>query len=159
MAAVEIDELRRVLYARAPGESVTYTKTELPELPNELSATVLGTPNWIAHPGAIAQYRASLAIHAYEMEDVWDFHRDRYDPYENPLGHFFFDAPELPIAVLLSAVTGLITYCVMDRREKEKPKDERSWWIPSLVALGVAAIVGILVYIAAAFVRVAVGTS
>lgn len=154
---VEFEELRERLKAAAPGESVTYSKSELPELPPEFSPTVLGTPNWIAQPGATAQYRASPGLHAYELDQEWKIHRDRYDPKTEPAGHFFFDAPELPIAALVAAVAGFLTYVFFDRRERQKDEADRNPWAPLLLALGVAALVGLFVYVIAALVRVFVG--
>lgn len=154
---VEIGEIRRALSSREPGESVSISKTEVPDLPPEFSPTLLGTPNWIAHPGAVGQYRASPALHAYEMEDSWDLHRDRYDPKENPFGHMVFDAPEVPIAGLIAAIAGSIAFWIAQKFEDEKPESERRLWFAGVVAAGVALIVGIIAYILGALVRVAMG--
>src|SRR5271170_6228466 len=107
------DGFNRILaetYSKAPGESVSIPKSEMPDLPSQFSETVSGTPLWIAHPGSSAQYRASPALHAYELEDRWKIHRDQYDPGENPLGHVLFDAPELWIAAIAAALAGVATY-------------------------------------------------
>ena len=157
MGAVGFEDIRSALSARAPGESLTISKEDLPSLPPEFSETLLGTPNWIAHPGAVAQYRASPAIHAYEMSMTWEFHRDEFDPMDDPLRHFFFDAPELPIAAFAAAVAGFLTYVFFERKEREKDEVDRNPWFPFLVGLGVAALVGLVVYVIAALIRVFVG--
>lgn len=157
MGSVGFDEIRRTVGARASGEPVSYAKREMPELPSEFSPTLLGTPNWIARPGAVAQYRAPPALHAYELKDGWEVHRDQYDPRKDPLGHFFFDAPELPIAGVFAALAGIVTYFILDRKENEKPESERNPWITIGVAIAIAAIVGIVAYVLAALARVAFG--
>jgi hypothetical protein len=155
--SMDFDQLRCKVSARSPGESVWIPKSELPSLPPEFSQTLLGTPLWIAHPGATAQHRATPAMHAYETDEGWWVHRDKCDPGENPVGHFFFDAPELPIATFAAAVAGVLTYLFLDGRERDKDEYERNPWFPALVAIGVATIVGIVVYVLAALARVAFG--
>lgn len=149
--------LRAVLEAKQPGESVRIPKSEMPRLPLGFSRTLLGTPLWIAHPGSTAQYRAHSAVHAYEMGHSWDVHRDQYDPNDNPFEHALFDAPELPIAAVLSAIAGVLTYLLVAHREEEKPGEERHWWMSLLVSLAVAALVGMAAYIVGALLRVAAG--
>ena len=157
MSSCSLEEIRAIASDLSPGQSFSITKAELPSLPPEFEKTSLGTPLWIAHPGSTAQYRASPALHAYEMSDEWVFHRDQYDPHEDPVGHFFIDAPELPIATLFSTVAGAITYLILNRKEQSKPEEERNPWIPIGLAIAVAAIVWFVVYVLAALVRVAVG--
>lgn len=147
------ERLRTDLASRTPGESVWISRTELPELPQEWERTLLGTPLWIAKPGSSAQYRSG-ALHAYEFDGGYDFHRDRCDPREDPLGHFFLDAPELPIAGLIAGIVGFLTYLYLEQREEGKDEDERRWWLPLVVAAGVAVVVGIVSYILGAFVRI-----
>lgn len=155
MGSLGIDDIRRAVGSRAPGESVSYAKRDLPELPSEFSLSLQGTPNWIAYPGAVAQYRASPALHAYELEDGWEVHRDQYDPRRDPVGHFFFDAPELPIATLCAGIAGLLAYFYFDGRENEKSDEERRPWLPVAIAAGIALVVCIIVYVIAALFRVA----
>ena len=45
----------------------------------------------------------------------------------------------------------------LDEREREKDESDRNPWLPVLAALGVAAIVGIVVYFLAALLRVSFG--
>ena len=151
-----IEDIRKVLEGVPPGRSLQISKKSMPTLPAEFVRTSLGTPNWLAHPGASAQYRAKTAMHAYEMTDRWDFHRDHYDPQENPLGHFFVDAPELPLALFAAAIAGIATYLYLNSRKKEKDEEDRNpWWLPGLVACGVAVLVGVLAYILFVGVRIA----
>jgi heme A synthase len=63
----------------------------------------------------------------------------------------------VPIAAVIAASVGSLTYFLLDRREREKPEAERNWWVPLLVAAGVVAVVGILAYILGALVRIGVG--
>ncbi|HTP54467.1 MAG TPA: hypothetical protein VML94_05865 [Thermoplasmata archaeon] len=84
-------------------------------------------------------------------------HRDRYDPGENPVGHFFVDAPELPFATGAAVAAGALTFHYLDKKEKEKPDGDQRWWFPALLALGAAAIAFIIVYILAALIRVSLG--
>lgn len=148
--------LSEQLANRPPGESVRVSKADLPSLPGGWSKTLLGTPLWIAKPGSTAQYRSG-ALHAYEFEDGFDIHRDRYDPSENPLLHAVFDATETFVAFIAAVASAVLTYFLVDRREKEKPEDERRWWLPLAAAIGVAALVGICVYVLGAMVRVGLG--
>lgn len=94
------------------------------------------------------------ALHAYELDDHWKVHRDRYDPEEDPLGHLLFDAPEIAIAGAAAVFAGLSMFCWLDEREREKDEADRNPWLPVLAALGVAALVGIIVYVLAALCRV-----
>lgn len=149
--------LRTLLASRQPGESMQVPKSQMPELPTEFTETKLGTPLWIAHPGAKAQYRAHPAVHAYEMEHLWDLHRDQFDPHDNPLQHALFDAPELLFAALIAGLAAVATYLLMSRREEEKPEENRNWWWPLVVTLVVAILAGIAAYILGALVRVAAG--
>ncbi|MGA8536721.1 MAG: hypothetical protein WB789_04930 [Thermoplasmata archaeon] len=151
---VELDRIVARAYGRPPGESTSILKVEMPALPAEFTETVLGTPLWIAHPGSIGQYRAPPALHAYELDDHWKVHRDRYDPEEDPLGHLLFDAPEIAIAGAAAVFAGLSMFCWLDEREREKDEADRNPWLPVLAALGVAALVGIIVYVLAALCRV-----
>ncbi len=151
-----IEDLRKALGGVPPGKSVQVSKKLMPTLPSEFERTSLGTPNWLAHPGANAQYRAKTALHAYELDDRWDLHRDHYDPDDNPLGHFFVDAPELPLAILSAVIAGVATFLVLDSREKDKDEEDRwPWWLVGLIAFGVAILVGVLSYILFAGVRIA----
>lgn len=154
LSFMNAEELAAKLAARRPGESLSVPKSEMSHLPPEFSRTLLGTPLWIAHPGAVAQYRASPAKHAYELEGKWEFHRDRCDPHEDPVGHFFLDAPELPIATACAGFAGLLTYLYLDGRENDKKEEDRNPWFPVAVAAGVALAVWVVVYIIAALVRV-----
>jgi hypothetical protein len=151
------DDIRTTLGSKTPGESVSIAKTDLPELPPEFSASLLGTPNWIAQPGAVAQYRAPPALHAYDLQDRWKIHRDRYDPEGNPIGHILFDAPELWIATALAAIASWVTYVLARRWEKSKNEEEGGSWLPVIGAFAVGAIVWVVVYTLAAMARVAVG--
>lgn len=147
------ERLRANLASRDPGESVWVSRSNLPELPGEWEKTLLGTPLWIAKLGSTGQYRSG-ALHAYEFEEGHDFHRDRYDPHVNPLGHLFRDAPELPVAGLVAGVVGFLTYFYFEQREEEKDEDDRLWWLPLVVAAGLALLVGVVAYILGAFVRI-----
>ena len=151
-----IEDLRKALGRVPPGKSVEVSRKLMPTLPSEFERTSLGTPIWLAHPGACAQYRARTALHVYELEDRWDFHRDHYDPGDNPLGHFFVDAPELPLAFFFAVFAGITTFLVINSREKDKDEEDR-WprWLTGLIAFGVAILVGILSYILFAGVRIA----
>jgi hypothetical protein len=140
-----------------PGKSIRVTKAELPELPGEFEGSWAGTPLWIAHPGSKAQYRAYPAQHAYELEEEWEFHRDRFDPKENPLGHIIFDAPEIVVAGIAAAIAGVVTFLFLQGGERDKDESERHPWFPALVAVGIAAFVGFIVYVLGALVRVALG--
>ncbi|MGD0257007.1 MAG: hypothetical protein ABSB90_03895 [Thermoplasmata archaeon] len=153
----ELDRIRVRAYGRPPGQSISVPKVEMPTLPAEFTETVLGTPLWIAHPGSIGQYRAPPALHAYELDDHWKVHRDRYEPEEDPLGHLLFDAPEIAIAGAAAVFAGISMFCWLDEREREKDESDRNPWLPVLAALGVAAIVGIVVYFLAALLRVSFG--
>ena len=84
-------------------------------------------------------------------------HRDQYDPQRDPVGHFFVDSPELPIATFAAAVAGFLSYLFFERRERQKDQADQKPWAPLLLALGVAALVGLFVYVIAALVRVFVG--
>ncbi|MGA8664222.1 MAG: hypothetical protein WB809_04035 [Thermoplasmata archaeon] len=126
----------------------------MPSLPPQFSATIFGTPLWIAHPGSTSQHRAAPALHAYELEDHWKIHRDQYDPDEAPGRHILFDAPEVPLACLAAAFAGFVTFFLLERREREKKEDDRKSWLPALMAVIVAALVGVAIYILAALVRV-----
>lgn len=149
-------QMRRAACARSPGESVLFGKSEIPSLPSEFSGTSLGTPLWLAHPGSVAQYRASPAIHAYEMEEGWELHRDRFDPYEDPLRHIIFDAPEIVAGLLAAIATGIATWCYVDKQERERDEGPQ-WWAPILAAIGSALLAGFLVYLLGAVVRVLLG--
>ena len=153
----DFDSIRAEVYARSPGESVWVPKSEMPRLPQQFDQTVFGTPLWIAHPGSTAQHRATPAMHAYEMDDGWSIHRDVYDRKENPLGHFFSDAPELPMAVFAAVATSVLAWLLFDEKEREKDEAERNPWIPIAVAVGLAVLVGILVCVIAALARVHFG--
>jgi hypothetical protein len=153
---VEFAALSSLLLSKAPGESVRVSKSDLPELPSEFSSTPFGTPPWLAHPGAFAQYRAPAALHAYETESTWDFHRDQYDPFDDPIGHLLFDAPELAIAAILSLIAGAVTYFVLDQWERRKPSSERRWWLAGLVSIIVALAVAALTYVVGAKLRAAI---
>jgi hypothetical protein len=149
--------IHALLDTRPPGESIKIAKSKMVELPSGFELTLLGTPLWIAHPGATAQYRASPALHAYELENRWEVHRDRFDPHEDPVGHFLFDAPELAFAAVAAAIAGLLAYRFLDRMEKKQPEESRNWWLPGLIAIGIALAIGIVAYIIGALVRVASG--
>jgi hypothetical protein len=158
----EFRTLRDALYSMPPSESLRVGKSEMPELPPEFEPTTWGTPTWIAHPGAVGQYRAPEALHAYDVEDAWDLHRDRYDPKENPIGHFLFDAPELAIAAGVSMLVGGLTYSVLegwDAQKSENDGKERPAWVRGLIALGVAVIAFFAVYLLGAMVRVRFGAA
>lgn len=155
--SAQFDLIRRMAYARSPGESFSVPKDEMPTLPPQFSETALGTPLWLAHPGSTAQYRANPALHAYELEQDWKVHRDSFDPDENQVGHIVFDAPELLIAGFGSILAGIATYFFLDERESEKDEGDRKWWVPVLGGFAVAALVGIGLYILAALFRVALG--
>jgi hypothetical protein len=113
----DFDTIFRQVSGKEPGESAWVRKTDLPALPPEFIRTAPGTPLWIAHPGSIALNRTRPAVHVYELPSGWEFQRDEYDPGENPLGHFFFDARELPITTFLAAVSGFLTYRFFEARE------------------------------------------
>lgn len=156
----EFESLLEAANSLRPGESFTVPKASMPELPPEFEPTVWGTPLWIAHPGSTAQFRAPEALHAYEIGPDWEIHRDRYDPKTEPVGHFFLDAPELPIATAFAALAGIFSYWVLDRWDERKTAEdgrERSPWVRGLVAAGIAVIVFIVVYVLAALARVGLG--
>jgi hypothetical protein len=150
-------EIQRLAQDHAPGDSFRIPKSVMPQLPPEFRSTGLGTPLWIAHPGSISQMRAPSALHAYEDADGWEVHRDRFDPKENPIGHFFFDAPELPIASLMAGIAGVLTYWILDDEEKRKPEAERRSWVPIVAAIAVSVIVGVVAYFLLALLRVSLG--
>jgi len=154
LTSMEIDELLAKLESKPRGESVCVAKSEMPELPPDFRRTMLGTPLWIAHPGAVAQYRAPPALHAYELDTEWKIHQDCHDPKTDPVGHFFIDAPELPLATACAGIAGLLTYSYFEGRESDKPEEERNPWVPLAIAVGVAFAVGVIVYIVAALTRV-----
>jgi hypothetical protein len=149
--------IRMELGGKSPGESIWIPKAKLPNLPVEFNPTTWGTPLWLAHPGSIGQFRALPALHAYEMDDGWKVHRDQFDPVENPIGHVIFDAPEVVLGFIGAAIAGLLTWWVMDRRQRTKSDEDRNPWIPVAVAIFAAVVAGALLYILGAMVRVAVG--
>jgi hypothetical protein len=152
-----IDELREQLASRSPGESISFSAEEMPELPAGFKPTVWGTPLWIAHPGATAQSRAYPALHAYKLSGRSEIHRDQFDPHDHPVLHILFDAPEIALAALASAIAGLLAYLFFERREKQKPKGERRSWLPAIAAFVVALVIGLIAYVLGAKVRVALG--
>ena len=156
---LSFEDLHAKLEAKAPGESISFPTCEMPELPAEFESTVWGTPLWIAHPGATAQYRAYPALHAYRLSGRFKIHRDEFDPHDHPLLHTLFDAPEVALAAIAAAITGFLAWLFLERREKAKNEEDRHWWLPALAALAVAAIVGVFVYIFGAMVRVAFHSS
>lgn len=159
---MEYGTLRDAVYVKRPGESLRVPKTEMAELPAEFEPTPLGTPLWIAHPGSVGQYRAPDALHAYEMEDSWEVHRDRFDPKKNPTGHFLLDAPELPVATLLAAFAGVGTYLLLDAwdaRKSEEDGEERPAWVRAILAVLVGIVVFVLAYVGGALLRVHLGAA
>ena len=93
----EVSLLLKELAAKPPGASIWIPKSRMPKLPPEFHETALGTPLWIAHPGAVSQYRAASALHAYELDAGWKVHRDSIDPEQNPVGHVFLRRPRTPL--------------------------------------------------------------
>lgn len=150
------DWMRRAAYSKPPGESVWFSKSEISSLPSEFSETTLGTPLWLAHPGSVTQFRASPALHTYELDEGWELHRDRFDPQENPLGHIVFDAPEIMAGAFAAIFTGIATWCYVDELERERREGPR-WWVPILAAVGVALLAGFFIYLVGAMVRVSLG--
>lgn len=155
--AVGVAAIRRAVYARPAGESVAIPKSEMADLPAEFEPTMWGTPLWIAHPGATRQLRGPDAMHAYDLEGRFEVHHDNYDPKTNPLGHFFIDAPELPIATAGAAIIGGLTYMFLEQREGERDPADRRSWFPVAVAALAAFFAWIALYLVGAVIRVAFG--
>ena len=148
----ELDRLRKDVYTLPPGEPVYVS-----ELPSDFVQTMLGTPRWIAEPGSTAQYRGPEAMHAYKVGDEFKVHRDRYDPKENPVGHFLLDAPELAIAAASAAAAGILAYFSLERWDRDKTEEdgkERPAWIRYAFAFAIALAVFVGIYILGAIVRV-----
>jgi len=82
-----------------PGDEIVVPK-ELREFMLEGAAeTFLGQKN-----GAKKQYRYGN-LHIREYDDKFLIHTDKIDPRKDPLGHLFYDAPEV-LAGLACAVFG-----------------------------------------------------
>jgi len=82
-----------------PGDEITVPK-ELREFMLEgAEETFLGQKN-----GAKKQYRYGN-LHIREYDDKFLIHTDKIDPRKDPLGHLFYDAPEV-LAELTCAVFG-----------------------------------------------------
>ena len=82
-----------------PGDEIVVPK-ELREFMLEgAEETFLGQKN-----GAKKQYRYGN-LHIREYEDKFLIHSDKIDPRKDPLGHLFYDAPEV-LAGLACAVFG-----------------------------------------------------
>ena len=82
-----------------PGDEIVVPK-ELREFMLEGAAeTFLGQKN-----GAKKQYRYGN-LHIREYDDKFLIHTDKIDPRKDPLGHLFYDAPEV-LAGLACAVLG-----------------------------------------------------
>jgi hypothetical protein len=159
---IDFETLREAVYAQPPGVSLEVPKSEMPALPQEFEPTTLGTPLWIAHPGATSQSRAPDALHAYEVGNVWMIHRDQCDPKKDPIGHAFRDAPELPIAAIVAGIASVGTYLSLDQwdaRKTEEDGRDRPAWVR--VALAAAVFIGVFLvtYILGALVRVGLGVT
>jgi hypothetical protein len=101
-------------------KDILVPKSVLPTLPPEFELTKLG----YARKGALAQYRGPREIHVHEYFNHWLFHRDHGDPrtFKGVLAHLLFDAPELPLSLLVGTVLGFgvgkITYEMRKNKSK-----------------------------------------
>jgi hypothetical protein len=102
-------------------KDIMIPKRILPRLPAEFELTTLGYPK----EGAVAQYRGPDAIHVHEYRDHWSFHRDYGDPrtLEGLLAHLLFDAPEIPLSVMVGGVSGLAVGKIVYEIRKNQSKD------------------------------------
>ena len=77
--------------------------------------------------GMRGQYRCScMNLHAYDFEDHWEIHKDKNNPFTQPIKHLAEDAPNVLAAVIGAAVVGAlgIGYLV-SRRPKSEKKGKR----------------------------------
>lgn len=153
--SITTEDIRRKLATVPYGKSIQIPKSAMPDLPSDFRETHWGTPLWLAHPGATAQYRAAIGgdnLHAYDVSGAWDLHHDKYPP--GDIRHLS-EAPEVPIAFLAASVVGTIMYLFLDRKEKEKEEEDRiPQWLLAIASIAVAAIVGFLVYLLCAGIRI-----
>ena len=84
-----------------PGDEIVVPK-ELREFMLEgAEETFLGQKN-----GAKKQYRYGN-LHIREYEDKFLIHMDKIDPRKDPLGHLFYDAPEVLVGLACAVFGGL----------------------------------------------------
>lgn len=84
-----------------PGDEIVVPK-ELREFMLEgAEETFLGQKN-----GAKKQYRYGN-LHIKEYEDKFLIHMDKIDPRKDPLGHLFYDAPEVLVGLACAVFGGL----------------------------------------------------
>ena len=154
---VTLLDIHRALQARPAGDSISLPKSEIPSLPREFRESFLGTPPWIAHPGASRQFRGPGATHAYELSDRFEVHRDKYDPKTDPLGHIIFDAPELVIATGVATLLSAVVYIFLEKLENKRPGEQRRPWFSIAMSAIVGTIAWFLFYVIFAMLRVALG--
>jgi hypothetical protein len=75
--------------------------------------------------GELAQYRGPDAIHVHEYPSRWLFHRDYGDlrTFEGVLGHLLFDAPEIPLSIMVGGVSGIAVGSIVYEMWKNQSKD------------------------------------
>lgn len=73
-------------------------------MPPWVEPTRLGDPR-----GAARQYRHGN-LHIREYDDHYTVHTDRADPRRDPLGHLFYDAPEVLAGLAAGAAAGAAAY-------------------------------------------------
>lgn len=112
-------------------------KKILPQLPAGFERTSLG----YHREGALAQYRGPNEIHVHEYRDHWLFHRDYGDPrtFGGLLAHLLFDAPEIPLSIMVAGTSGLaVGNLVYELRKKESKNATKE----AVVAGGIASLIG-----------------
>jgi hypothetical protein len=155
MGEVAFSAIHKAVELLPSGESISISKSEISHLPPEFRPTILGTPSWIAHPGAICQYRGPHATHAYELSNRFEVHRDERDPTTDPLGHFIIDAPELCVATAAGLLIGGLVYLLAEREGAKRPGVERREWLSVILGIIAGVISWFLFYIIFAMSRVA----
>ena len=97
--------------------------------------TFLGQKN-----GAKKQFRYGN-LHIREYEDSFLVHSDKIDPRQDPIGHLFYDAPEVLVGLGCAFLGGLHTGKSLVNKNKSKKSSISSGILTSIIAgyLGYAA--------------------
>ena len=97
------------------------SKELLPTLPSCFKQV----PFYIGLPrlGMRGQYRCScMNLHACDFGDHWEIHKDKNNPFTQPIEHLAEDAPNVLAAVTGAAILGALGLgCFLSKR----PKDDR----------------------------------
>ena len=97
-----------------PGDEIEVPK-ELREFMLEgAEETALGQKN-----GAKKQYRYGN-LHIREYDDKFLVHTDKVDPRKDPIGHLFYDAPEVLIGLACTAIGGNEVATKLFKNQKSK---------------------------------------